>query len=103
MDSRVLKKIWVTKYALTGVFTGMGEIRDTSCWFKREGGYCGMHLYRRKDGCHDYVETLQEAIVVAEKMVVKRIKSLEKQIAKLRNFQLKVTDDLAAPAESTQC
>lgn len=71
-------KAYVTKYALSnGIEEVNGEIYD-DIYFKVEGFYI---LF--KEG--EWFETKEDAIKKAEEMRIKKIKSLEKQIERLKN------------------
>ena len=76
---------FVSKYALTkGIAKEEGEIRsDSKIFCVRCNNF--WHYYRN---C-EYHETLQEAIEQAEKMRLKKIESLKKQIAKLEKMVIK--------------
>lgn len=80
-------KAFITKYALTQGILEMEANRDGDLiWVK--GGFVGRDFF-----CSQYFHkgewflTKEEAIVKAEEMRQKKIKSLEKQLAKLKEMQ----------------
>lgn len=78
-------KVWITKYALTqGVYEVEGEASF------RDGMFCvprsekSFAAYYHKPDWH---ETKEEAIAQAEKMREAKVKSLERQLAKIQAMQ----------------
>lgn len=87
-------KVWITKYSLTqGIIEaeatissiGNGEMIEL---LKDNGNVCGIYFYGKGKEWH---ELLEEAVVKFEEMRDKKIVSLQKQIEKLSNMEIKVT------------
>lgn len=79
-------KVWITKYALTqGIYETEGEIAksnsDMFCTPKIMESYASYYF---KPYWH---ETKEDAIAHAEKLRAAKIKSLEKQLAKIKTMQ----------------
>lgn len=78
-------KVWITKYALTqGIFEVEGETTQTPGMFhapKTEKSFA------RSFFKPEWHETKEEAIAQAKKMREAKLKSLEKQIAKIKAIQ----------------
>ena len=77
------KKVFVTKYALTGGIKEC-EVKEKEresayVYVKWPGGLNGENMFSSKE-CHD---TLEEAKAYADEMRLKKIFSLKKQIEKL--------------------
>jgi cytochrome c553 len=84
-------KVYVTKYALTaGITCHEAKEQNSGVWVsvKFPGAYWETSL---KTG-RDYAETEQEARAIAVKMRDKKIKSLEKKIAKLKAMTFEVKE-----------
>jgi len=79
-------KVWITKYALTqGIFEVDGEAKESSTLLYVPKIRLGtFDAYYHKPDWH---ETKEEAVAQAEKMRVAKLKSLEKQVAKIRTLQ----------------
>lgn len=77
-------KIYVTKYALSrGVFEAEAEVDENGFAVVRRSGWTGFDQYFHGEG-RDWCSTKEQALEAAEKMRIKRIASLEKQVAKLK-------------------
>lgn len=82
-------RAFITKYALTqGILEVEGELDHDGEYlsWKTEGSWLRQYTARR-----DFCATLPGALAVAEKMRLKKIASLEKQVTKLRNCEIKVS------------
>lgn len=81
-------RAFITKYALTqGILEVEGELDQDSEYlsWKTEGSWLRQYTARR-----DFCATLPGALAVAEQMRIRKIASLEKQVAKLRNCEIEV-------------
>jgi hypothetical protein len=75
-------KRWVTKYALTqGIFLVAGEGYEDGGFFYKPTGPSQWSVYV---GRNSNFATREEAVDAAKVMALKKIQSLEKQIAALR-------------------
>jgi hypothetical protein len=83
--SKTYKKLYLTKYALTGGI----QIKDfryvSGRYWQEDGGY-GLYVEGR-----DVFENEDDAIADAEKRRAKKIASLEKQIAKIKRLKFEAT------------
>lgn len=77
-------KYWITKYALSsGIFILKGgELIDAGYLHKMEPETHTQHFY----GPREYHTTREAAVAKAKEMAKLKIKSLQKQIAKLENL-----------------
>jgi hypothetical protein len=82
-NEKEMKKIYITKYALTGgIFSIVCKINNSGYALeKNERGY-PVNAYSPSA----YADTMEQAIEKAEKMRDKKIKNLKKQIEKLENL-----------------
>lgn len=77
-SEKTVKKVWVTKYALTrGLYPLELEVDEEGY---ASGGYIGWNIFLGKS---DWKESLEEAMADAEKRRTKKIACLKKQLAKL--------------------
>lgn len=84
MTSKNTTTIWITKYALTmGIYPlealDARSTRDTA-WVEGTGPNEYDQVFHKKEFYH----SREDAVARAEELRVKKIKSLEKQIAKLK-------------------
>lgn len=80
-------KVWITKYALTqGIYSyGYATVCNATGTMIEVVNKTGFgHNYYHKPDWH---ETEEEAIARAEEMRLKKIKSLEKQLAKFKEMK----------------
>lgn len=83
-------KVWITKYALTaGIYQEEVERSERGVWKDNGPSRIGQGFYN-----NDWHETPESAIAQAEKKRAAKIRSLEKQIAKLKtlDFEKMVRD-----------
>ena len=75
---------YITKYALTtGIYSAQGEVcYDINSEVFSERKNCGSLYYHG----NEWHRTKEDAIMRAEEMLDRKIKSLEKQIAKLKKM-----------------
>lgn len=86
MENNEIKTVWVSKFALTkGIFSMEGEVSKQSPSIVYQVGVRYPKAFTRK-GFY-WHETLEEAVEQAEKMRLKKIKSLQKQIKKFENMK----------------
>lgn len=82
-------KAFIVKYALT---EGIQEVDAEYCSEENQemikyrifGGYCNIYCHKENG---DWCKTKEAAVKVAEKMRIKRIESLKKQIGKLEKMR----------------
>lgn len=78
--------VWCIKYALTtGIFELQGHITSDGYFVENSGPGIGYFL-----GKKDYCLTLEDAKIAAEELRKRKIKSLEKQLAKVMTQQIKI-------------
>lgn len=82
-------KIWITKYALTaGVLVRNGEPSfDSEMMGYIDEGRCKNYVHKPH-----WHTSQEEALSHAEDMRAKKLQSLENQIAKIRNLQIKIKE-----------
>lgn len=84
--SEELQVVWCIKYALTtGIFELKGYIRPGGYFFEDSGSRIGHSLSK-----NEYQLTLERAMVAAEELRKRKIKSLEKQLARVATQQIKI-------------
>lgn len=86
MNTKEIAVVWITKYALTrGIFPLECEIlKDTSTQMIRENSYPQYQTFHYEG--KQWSRTKEEAITVAEKMRIRKMSSLMKQVKKLENL-----------------
>ena len=84
--SNELQVAWCIKYALTtGIFELKGRIDPDGYFVENSSPGIGHFL-----GKKDYCLTLEDAKIAAEELRKRKIKSLEKQLAKVMTQQIKI-------------
>lgn len=84
--TKELQTVWCIKYALTtGIYELKGHITADGYFSEDSGSKPGHFL-----GKNDYQLTLEKALVAAEELRKRKIKSLEKQLAKVMTQQIKI-------------
>ena len=92
MENNEIKKVWVTKYALTqGIFSMEGKVSKDTPSVVAQVNVKYPFVFALKGV--DWHETLEEAVDQAEKMRLKKIKSLQKQIKKLENIKFVTVEE----------
>ena len=84
-----LIQVWCIKYALTqGIFQLSGEILDGGYFseVRNSSGYHFGHFLNKKEYCL----SLEDAQAAAEAMRQRKIKSLEKQLEKLKKTEIAI-------------
>lgn len=78
--------VWCVKHALTaGLYELKGRINPDGNFFEDSGPRVGHFLSQ-----NDYRLTLEDAKVAAEELRKRKIKSLEKQLARVMTQQIKI-------------
>lgn len=84
--AKELQTVWCVRYALTsGLFELKGHITSGGYFSEDCGGKIGYFLNKS-----DYRLTLEDAKAAAEELRKRKIKSLERQLAKVATQQIKV-------------
>lgn len=84
--AKELQTVWCVKYAPTsGLFELKGRIASSGYFSEDSGGKIGYFLHKS-----DYRLTLEDAKAAAEELRKRKIKSLEKQLAKVATQQIKI-------------
>lgn len=89
-NKTILPEVFITKYALT---TGIRLVENVEydSEFPRMISFIGKHL--REHFHRPYWHTtLEDALDHVEQMRIKKIKSMQKQIAKLENYEVKMLE-----------
>lgn len=88
MADKRIGPVWVTKYALSKCILVYADVEDCGGGMIRTDKYTYFHGEGR-----EWHRTEAEAMDRAGQMRLKRIKSLEQKLAKMRNLNIKILDE----------